>query len=540
MSITYICGHLHPDTDSIVSALAYEDLKTGEGERVVAVRGGSLTPETSWVLKRFDMPVPPEIRDVRIQVRDLAMDHPIPIDQDAPVTEAWERMQVMNVKTLPVIDKDERLVGMLTSGDVANTDLRARLSLPIETSLKNLIRVLNADCYGYQRETFVVPMAILTYKGRLPSGTMVFCEKITAALIDAAIENHVPCLVECLDEGPTDRGLLERWGQSCMEHKLTLLSCPRDVYSAVRRAQVSIPIQGVMSQNKLIYFRDTDYLDDVREKMLTSRYRSYPVIGTDNKVVGTLSRYHLLKPTRKKIILVDHNEIGQGVRGLEQTEVLGIIDHHRLDAIQTKAPIFVRNEPVGCTATIIAEMYFEQRRDPSARIAGLMLCAILSDTVQFKSPTCTQRDIDMANRLAEIAGVEVETMGQEMFSVSDTLKDKTARDLLFVDFKEFIIGDMKVGVSQISSINIHALDAILADMPETLAEACRSERFDVMLFMATDISRVGTQMYYAGSARKDLEAAFAVDLENSSGSFFLPGVMSRKKQVIPALSEAMD
>jgi manganese-dependent inorganic pyrophosphatase len=238
--------------------------------------------------------------------------------------------------------------------------------------------------------------------------------------------------------------------------------------------------------------------------------------------------------------MVDHNEIGQSVRGVEQAEVLGIIDHHRLSAVQTNAPIFVRNEPVGCTATIIAEMYFEQQRDPSPRIAGLMLCAILSDTVQFKSPTCTQRDKDMANRLAKIAGVDVEAMGREMFSVADTLKEKTAKDLLFSDFKEFIIGDMKVGVGQISSVDIRTLDKVLADMPKTLEEACRSERFDVMLFMATDISQEGTRMYYAGSAKKELEAAFAISLESSSGSFFLPGVMSRKKQVVPALSEAMD
>ena len=288
----------------------------------------------------------------------------------------------------------------------------------------------------------------------------------------------------------------------------------------------------------MISFHENDALDDVKQDMLSSRYRSYPVLDNHGNVLGMVARYHLLQPQRKKVILVDHNERSQAVRGLDQAEVKGIIDHHRLGDIQTTGPILFRNETVGCTSTIIAKMFRESGLEPTPRTAGMMCCAILSDTVQFKSPTCTRQDIDIAQWLAELAGEDANALGAEMFSLSHQLKSDNPEELLFADFKEFYFGEVKVGVSQVSVMNFSELEPILARMSETMLDIIPKQRFDLLLFMATDIKNEGTWLYYAGSHLKELGEAFNVELSDESGHFFLPNVMSRKKQLIPALGEA--
>jgi manganese-dependent inorganic pyrophosphatase len=271
--------------------------------------------------------------------------------------------------------------------------------------------------------------------------------------------------------------------------------------------------------------------------MLSTRYRSYPVVDSDNRVLGTISRYHLLQQNRKRVMLVDHNERAQAVRGIEQAEILAIIDHHRLGDVQTIGQVYFRCEPVGCTSTIIASMFFERSLIPDPPIAGLMLSAILSDTQLFKSPTCTSKDVQMAEKLAVLADVNLMDHGRELFKASSNFEHKTPQELLFLDFKEFFLGDNKIGIGQINTLDASELTDKIQEIPRLMEELVSQQRFDLMLFMVTDILKEGTELYYAGRLRRELAQAFNIDLDGPS--FFLPGVMSRKKQVIPALGTTL-
>lgn len=539
MSVTYICGHIHPDTDSIASAIALEEFYNVQGQPVIAVRGGELNPEASWVLERFSVSSPPEIRDVRTQVRDLDYDRPTFIRPEEPIARAWQLMQESDTKSIPVVDQRGHLAGIITSGNVAAADLGYTLGEALTLSLSNLADALRARIFGRHQEQFDAPIAIHTSSAAVPEGVVLFTTRLSADLIEDAIAHQAPAIIECGSQ-LSSAAQMQAWDERYRSH-ITLLQTEDDLYTAIRRAQVSAPVATAMTATPLVAFEENDFLDDVTQKMLSTRYRAYPVTNRRGEVLGMMSRYHLLQPKRKRVILVDHNEVSQAVRGLEQAEILGIVDHHRLGDIETSSPIFVRNEPVGCTSTIIYSMFREQGITPSPRAAGLMLCAILSDTVEFKSPTCTPRDIETAEALAEITGVEIQSLAREMFSLAGHLRDRSLREILYLDFKEFVFSDLKVGVSQISSADFSEIEDRLAGMPSILRDSVEQQRFDLMLFMATDIGHEGTHLYYAGSpdAVRALGQAFHVELDQASGAFFLPGVMSRKKQVIPRIAESL-
>jgi manganese-dependent inorganic pyrophosphatase len=537
MAATFICGHLHPDTDSICSALAYESLKQALGEDAKAVRAGPLNPETSWVLDRFKSHIPPEIRDLRVQVQDVDLDKPDQVLPKTSLKQSWEQMNACQVKTLPIVDEEHKLIGVVTLGDIATCDLNSDTSRVFTLPSANLIENLHATVVGPLPESITATLHLHQH-GKVPvSKSIVFCEDITLDLILQAARADVPCLVQCNTAPEIAAIQTEMFGNIMSSLKMTLLFTALNTFTAIRYAQQSLPISTAMSRVKPVYFPINAYLDEIKERMLTSRFRSYPIVDADNRVQGSISRYHLLQPRKKKVILVDHNEMSQCVRGIDQADVLEIIDHHRLGDIQTHNPVYFRNEPVGCTSTIIASLFFEREMTPPPMIAGLMLCAILSDTVMFKSPTCTSRDIRTAERLATIAGEDVQKLGSEMFKVGDTLLEKTPEELLFLDFKEFFLGDNKVGIGQVSCLEISMLAPFSKTLPPLMAEVCHQQRFDLLLFMETDIKNEGTRLYYAGHLRKELADAFDVELDGDS--FFLPGVMSRKKQVIPAISAVL-
>ena len=315
-------------------------------------------------------------------------------------------------------------------------------------------------------------------------------------------------------------------GRTCV------ISTPFDAAKAVRLVYQAIPVTRACQTEDLVSFHLDDYIDDVREEVLKSRYRCYPVLDENDRVVGTLSRYHLLRPRRKRVVLVDHNERAQAVPGLDQAEILEIIDHHRLADIQTAQPVRMRNEPVGSTNTIIAGMYQEYGVMPSPSMAGLIASAILSDTVIFKSPTCTKRDIDMAERMARIAKVSLEELGQELFSASGS-DNKSAEELFLADFKEFHIAEQKLGVSQITCVDSARLLERKEEFLELMAGMRKTNRYDMVILMLTDVLLEGTQLVYLGS---DDTISRAFSIEPHDNTLFLPGVMSRKKQIIPMLT----
>ncbi|MDD2533129.1 MAG: putative manganese-dependent inorganic diphosphatase [Eubacteriales bacterium] len=534
----FVTGHLNPDTDSICSALAFAAYQQAIGQPAKAVRAGSISPETQWILDRFKVEAPPLIRDLRTQIQDLKLDTPRPLTPYMPLRKAWEAMRQTKVKSIPVVDQHQKLIGIVSLGDLAEFDIAAETVHTIQMPAENLVEMLYAKVSGTLPKTFQANYFWYNEQDIIPAKSNVFVDKITQELVGQAVASRAACIVLCAGND-ADLTNLPPKEIADMADKvgMPILVTAMRPYYAIRYAQQAVPIKVFMKSEKLMVFSATDFVDDVRESMLSTRFRSYPVVDSDNRVLGTISRFHLLQSGRKKVMLVDHNERSQAVRGIEQAEILAIIDHHRLGDVQTYAQVYFRCEPVGCTSTIIAGMFFERNLVPDPPIAGLMLSAILSDTQLFKSPTCTSKDVQMAEKLAVLADVNLKSHGHELFRASSNLYDKTPKEMFFLDFKEFFLGDYKIGVSQINCLDGAELADKTAAIPKLMDDLVEAQRFDLLLFMETDILKEGTQLYYSGRLRRELAQAFNLDPEDIKAvkSFFLPGVMSRKKQVIPAL-----
>ncbi len=534
MEQIYVTGHRNPDTDSVVSAMAYAALRNAVGDRqYAAARLGHLSDETKLILNRFGFEPPLLIKNMRTQVQDLDFDVPPILHEAVTVNRAWSAMgEGAQISAIPITDDEGHLRGMLTAGDIAGFDM-ATIENPMLRSvpLFNILSVLEGQLLSETEEVIntITGQVILA----LPQG----CEPFPARqqetilicghqpdMLRQAVEFGVACVILCQAELP--EGIRELVKNTC------IISTPYDSFQAVRRIFQAIPVGRLAKRKELTSFHLEDYIDDVREVVLQSRYRSYPILDSQDKVVGTLSRYHLIRPRRKQVVLVDHNEAAQSVPGLEQAEVLAIIDHHRLADIQTKNPIYFRNEPVGSTCTIVAGMYQERGLMPSPKLAGLMAAAIVSDTVMFKSPTCTSRDRKMAERMAHIADLSLEELGREIFSAS-TPEDKPVSQLLFSDFKEFHIAGHDFGVSQITCVDsdrqLMRKDEFLVLMEQTRAE----HGYSMILLMLTDVLLEGSKVLCVGG-EDTFQQAFNTELKEHEA--FLPRIMSRKKQIIPMLS----
>ena len=534
MEQIYVTGHRNPDTDSVVSAMAYAALRNAVGDRqYVAARLGQLSDETKRILKKFNFEAPLHIKNMRTQVMDLDYDTPPILHEAVTVNRAWSAMQEdEGISAIPVTDDEGHLQGMLTNGDIAAYDVHTITDPTLrQVPLFNVLSVLEGQVLTDNAHLVdtIDGQVILA----LPQGmdqppfrsrdTILICGH-QPDMLRRAVEFGVKCIVLCQAELPEEIRAVA--GDTC------IISTPYDSYRTVRCIFQAIPVKRLAAGGELQYFHLTDYLDDVQEVLLQSRYRCYPILDENEKVVGTLSRYHMIRPRRKKVVLVDHNEIAQSVPGLAQAEILAIIDHHRLADIQTKNPIYVRNEPVGSTCTIVAGMYQERGLMPSPKLAGLMAAAIISDTVMFKSPTCTPRDKQMVERMAHIANISLEELGQEIFSASYSV-DTPIDELLFTDFKEFHIAGHDFGISQITCMDSDRQLERKAEFLELMRQTKEKNGYSMMMLMLTDVLMEGTKVLCLGG--KDyFRQAFNVELKDDEA--FLPKVMSRKKQVVPMLS----
>ena len=538
MERIYVTGHRNPDTDSIVSAMAYAALRNALGDaEYCAARLGHISDETHLVLNRFGFAPPVHIKTMRTQVRDLDFDTPPQLDSGVSIGRAWNTLHEQDkFLSIPITTNGGKLYGMLTSGDIAEYDMSAARDPMIrDLPLFNLLgvlegRVMNDSGKMPDRISGEIVVA-LPHAHEAPifstPATIAVCGQQPDA-IAAALQAHVACLILCQTEldGDLRTEVTQAQDTTCV------IATPLDAYRAIRMIHQAISVSHICRTKDLVSFHLDDFIDDVRKVVLQSRYRSYPILDENEHVVGTLSRYHLISPRRKRVVLVDHNEAAQSVPGLDQAEILEIIDHHRLADIQTTAPIYFRNEPVGSTATIIAEMYQEKGLMPTQSLAGLMAAAILSDTVMFKSPTCTQRDRNMAERLARIAGISLQDLGKEIFSVSAD-ENKSASDLLFTDFKEFHIAGHDFGISQITCLDSQKMLARESEFLDVMQKTAAEHRYGMMLLMLTDVLLEGTQLLFVGD-HEAIQHAFNTEIRGNS--VFLPNVMSRKKQVVPMLS----
>ena len=534
MSEIIVTGHRNPDTDSIVAAMAYASLRNALGDReYVAGRIGSVNDETLHILEHFGFEPPRYIKNMRTQVRDLDYDRPPELNHKVSVDLAWRTMRDSEIATMPVVCDDGTLYGMISSGDLAAHDMQTIYESRVDKlPIFNLISVLEGRLVNEysSRVNSVSGNVVIALPQSFDDPALTSPDSIIVCgdqpqVISRAIEHSVSCLILCQTE--ISQELVDCTASTC------IISTPLDARQAARLIYQAIPIERICDSGKNVEcFHLWDYLDDVKEVLAKSRYRCYPVLDEGDRVVGTLSRFHLLNPRRKRVVLVDHNEASQSVTGLEQADIMEIIDHHRLADIQTRQPISVRNEPVGSTNTIITAMYQEHGVMPSPKMAGLMAAAILSDTVMFKSPTCTKKDIAMAERLARMARISLEDLGKELFSVSGA-EDKSVDELFMTDYKEFHIAEQNLGVSQITCVDAEVLLGRKEEFISMMEKLRADKGFDMVLLMLTDVLLEGTHLIYVGDSEV-IRQAFSI--EPKDNHIFMPRVMSRKKQIIPMLT----
>ena len=546
---TIVIGHKNPDTDSICSAICYANLKRCvTGENYQPGRAGAVNEETQFVLKHFNVEAPEIIENVKTQVRDIEIRETAGVKKNLSLKKAWNIMQEANVVTIPAVTEEGLLEGLITVGDIAKSYMNvydSSILSKANTQYANIVETLEGamivgDETSYFSEGKVLIAAVnpdmMEYY--ISRGDLVILGNRYESQL-CAIEMDAACIIVC--EGAAVSMTIKKLAQ---EHGCTVMTTPYDTFTAARLVNQSMPISYFMKTEALITFEMDDYIDDIKDVMASKRHRDFPILDKNGRYRGMISRRNLLGAKGKRIILVDHNEKSQAVEGMESAEILEIIDHHRLGTVETIAPVFFRNQPVGCTATIVYQMYQENRVEIEPWIAGLLCSAIISDTLLFRSPTCTDVDKRAALHLAEVAGVEVESYAASMFAAGSNLKGKTDVEVFYQDFKKFSVGKVSFGVGQISSLNAGELEELKDRMLPYMAKAREEHGMDMMFFMLTNILTESTELLCEGQGAEQLIAgAFRTYSEEGAGVkdhvVSLPGVVSRKKQLIPGIMLAV-
>ena len=540
----WVVGHKNPDTDSICAAISYAYLKNQtEDGHFIAKRAGSINNETRYVLERFGAKEPGLITDAGAQIKDIDYRQTEGVSGHFSLKKAWELMRSLDVVTLPVVDESKRLTGLIVNGDIAYSYMDVldnRILGRAKTQYRNIIETINGcmvtgndHAYFTKGKVVVASGNRETMRDEIEDDDLVIVGNITARQL-IAIEQNASCVIIC-GETKVNPGVIER----AQKKECVLITTPYDSFTTARLIHQSMPIRYFMTKENLITFEPDDYVDDVKETMSKIRHRDFPILDEQRHLVGMMSRRNLLNMKKKQLILVDHNERTQAVDGIEQADILEIIDHHRLGSLETISPIFFRNQPLGCTATIIYQMYQEKGVEINSQIAGLLCSAILSDTLMFRSPTCTAIDKMVAEQLAQIAEVDVEELATAMFEAGSDFSAKTTEEIFYQDFKRFTAGKLTFGVGQITSLNAEELEKLRERLLKYIGEARQEQKVDMMFFMMTNILEQSTDLICDGQGAEQLAAA-AFHLREAANVVKLPGVVSRKKQLIPGLMIATE
>ena len=538
----YVVGHKNPDTDSICSAIAYAALKT----KITNIpheprRAGQLNEETQYVLERFGVKAPRLLSDLREQIKDVELKEVDGLKSSVSIRTAWEKMQESNIHTLPVT-RDGKLEGLITIGDIAKTYMEVYDSTILSkarTQYRNIARAVdgevltgNAHSYLLKGKVGIAASSRILMSDFINKDDLVIMGDRKDAQ-QCAIDVDASCMVVCQNAPVSDKII-----QQAQEKEIVIIRTPHDTFTAAQHINQSIPVKYFMTKDNLVTFKMRDYVDDVKDVMARRRFRDFPIVDNKGKFLGLISRRRLLNVRKKQVILVDHNEKNQAVDGVEEAEVLEIIDHHRLSSIETMGPVFFRNQPVGCTATIVYQMYQEAGIEPDPVNAALLCSAIISDTLMFRSPTCTPLDENTARKLAGLAGVEVENLAQEMFNAGSNLKGKSAEEICFLDFKQFTVNDTVFGVGQVNSMSADELKEIRKIVQPHLEKARSNHGLNMIFFMLTNIITESSELLCCGpEAREKILSAY--DLPEDTETIMLKGVVSRKKQLVPTLVGAL-
>ena len=538
-----VIGHRNPDTDSICSAIAYAELKNKTSSLVCeARRAGRMNQETEFVLKRFGVAPPRMCTDVNPKIRDVDYREMPGIPGSTSLRKAWEIMRDQKIDTLPITSADNELEGIITVKDIATANMDVfdtGVLATSRTTYKNILETLggtmvvgneNAVCTtGHIKIGTATPEML---ENNVEKGDIVILTNRYESQL-CAIEKEASLLIICngAKVGRTIQRIAEETG-------VAIMTAPCDTYAAGKLMSQCAPISYYMTRDDIMKFTLVTPVADVTRVMAKVRHRYFPILDEEGKYCGMVSRRNIIALRKRRIILVDHNEATQAVEGFDQAEILEIIDHHRIGSLETSGPVYFRNQPVGCTATIITQMYDENGVEIRPQIAGLLLAAILSDTLVFRSPTCTPVDVSTAHRLAKIAGVEIDAFASEMFEAGEKLDGKTPEEVFLQDFKVFMCGDVRFGVAQGSYMTRKNLKAAQKLLTPYLPEACGKQNVEDLYMLLTDVPKEESVVICTGRhADEMLRSGFEKEPEED-GSWVLPGVVSRKKQFIPALMSA--
>ena len=538
-----VIGHRNPDTDSICSAIAYAELKNKTSDLVCeARRAGKMNQETEFVLKKFGVTPPRMCTDVNPKIRDVDYRQIPGIPGSTSLRKAWEIMRDQKIDTLAVTSEEDELQGVITVKDIAtaNMDLfDTGILAKSRTSYRNILETLGATMVvgsedavcttGHIRIGTATPEML---ESSMEKGDIVILTNRYESQL-CAIEKEASLIIICngAKVGRTIQHIAAETG-------VAIMSAPCDTYAAAKLISQCAPISYYMTRDNIIKFTLVSPVADVTRVMAKVRHRYFPILDADGKYCGMISRRNIINLRKRRIILVDHNEATQAVEGFDQAEILEIIDHHRIGSLETSGPVYFRNQPVGCTATIITQMYDENGVDIPPQIAGLLLAAILSDTLAFRSPTCTPVDENTAKRLAKIAGVDIEEFSTEMFEAGEKLDGKTPEEVFLQDFKVFMCGDIRFGVAQGSYMTRKNLLAAEALLQPYLEEARNKQNVEDIYMLLTDVPKEESVVISDGRYASEVLSDGFETQPAEDGSFTLPGVVSRKKQFIPALMTA--
>lgn len=538
-SKTYIIGHKNPDTDSICSAIAYTWLKNQLSDGFVAARCGSLNNETKFVLEYFNVEEPELIQNVRTQIGDIEISYVKGVNSLISLKKAWEIMKEKNMVTLPVVNNRNLLEGIITVSDIAksymdvyDSDVIARANTPY----RNLTEILrgemivgningNVEC---DKVIATADITELTENDDVENAVVIVGKNTEAQL--RAVKLNSKCVIIC-----GENNIVYHTVQNAADKKgCNIIKTDYDIYTAARLVNQSMPIRHFMRDHDLITFSTNDYLDEIRSIMVQKRHRDFPVITKCGELVGMISRRNLIGAKSKKVILVDHNEKSQAVDGLEEAEVLEVIDHHRIADFETIHPILFRNQPLGCTATIITQIFDESNVKIPDKIAGILCSAIISDTLIFSSPTCTEQDKITAERLAEIAGIDIFDYSRKMFYAGSDIKNKSIEQIFYQDFKMFNAGKTRFGVGQFNLMDSREIEEVKGRILDYMIRVNEERGSDMMFFMLTNIIEKSSTIVFCGKNAYEYMSRLFHSPETKN-TVYLKDVVSRKKQFIPAV-----
>ena len=531
----FVIGHKNPDTDSICSAIAYAALKNKTDDGVfVPKRAGEVNNETKYVLDFFDVETPEFIGHVGTQVKDVEIKPTPSLNEGISLKNAWNKMRDLRESTMPIVN-DGVLEGIISVKDIATANMdiyETRILAISNTKYTNVLDAIDGTMIVGDSEEEITKGKILIgaanpdlLENYVEDGDMLLTGNRFENQL-CGIEMNAGCIVVC-----TGAPISKTIQKLAKENNCKIISTPHDTLMVARLISQSAPVRYFMKKDHLITFSREDFISDIRDTLAKIRHRDFPVLDRDGKYCGMLSRRSLLNMDNKKIILVDHNEKGQAVDGIDEAEILEIIDHHRLGSMETALPVFFRNQPVGCTGTIIYDLYQENNVEVDKKIAGLLCSAIISDTLMFRSPTCTPKDKKAAEELAKIAGIEIQEHAEKMFRAGSSLADKTPEEIFYQDFKKFSGNDKNFGAGQISSMDKTELEQLRPKIAAYMEGAVKEG--EMLFFLLTNILIESSDLVFAGEGAKELvETAFGEPEENW---VHVPGLVSRKKQFVPSV-----